>query len=190
LSTAAATALAFGPAGLSPAELAWLAGHFTLLSLLAVGGAMATAPDMQRFVVGERGWLTDAQFTASVALAQAAPGPNVLFVAVVGLNVAGLAGAAAALAGSLLPSAALALAAGRYGARHRQARAVRAFGAGLAPLVLAMMAATGWVLLEPVRASPAAWALAVASAAVMVRTKLNPMWLVGAGAVLGAVGLV
>ena len=56
----------------------WLAlfGHFLLLSLLAIGGAITTAPDMHRFVVGERGWLTDAQFTASVALAQAAPGPE------------------------------------------------------------------------------------------------------------------
>ena len=81
-----------GPGLLGAAELLHLLTHFMMLSLLAVGGAITTAPDMQRFVVREQGWLSDAQFTASVALAQAAPGPNVLFVAVIGFNVAGLAG--------------------------------------------------------------------------------------------------
>ena len=71
-----------------------------MLSLLAVGGAITTAPDMQRYVVGEHGWISDAQFTASVAIAQAAPGPNVLFVAVIGWNVAGLAGVPATMAGT------------------------------------------------------------------------------------------
>ena len=62
-----------------------------LLSLLAVGGAITTAPDMQRYLVGEQGWMSDAQFTAGVAIAQAAPGPNILFVAVMGWHVAGVA---------------------------------------------------------------------------------------------------
>ena len=68
-----------------------------MLWLLAVGGAITTAPDMHRFVVDEHHWLTDAQFSASVALAQAAPGPNVLFVAVIGWNVAGPLGALATM---------------------------------------------------------------------------------------------
>ena len=81
---------------LSPADLLQLFGHFLLLSMLAVGGAITTTSEMQRWVVGERHWLTDAQFTASVALAQAAPGPNVMFVAVIGWNIGGLAGVAGA----------------------------------------------------------------------------------------------
>ena len=82
---------------------------------LAVGGAITTAPDMQRYLVRERGWIGDGEFTASVALAQAAPGPNVLFVAVLGWNVAGAAGAAVTLAGIMLPSTTLALWATRWG---------------------------------------------------------------------------
>jgi len=67
----------------------WLAlwTHFLSLSLLAVGGAITTAPDMHRYLVDEQHWLTDGQFTASIALAQAAPGPNVLFVALMGWHV-------------------------------------------------------------------------------------------------------
>ena len=74
-------------------DLLALFGHFVVLSLLAVGGAITTVPDMHRFIVAEHHWLTDAQFTASIAIAQAAPGPNVLFVAVLGWNVAGPFGA-------------------------------------------------------------------------------------------------
>ena len=51
------------------------------LSLLAVGGAITLAPDLHRWLVNEHGWLTEAQFNQSIALAQAAPGPNVLFIA-------------------------------------------------------------------------------------------------------------
>ena len=110
--------------GMEAGVLVSLFLHFGMLSLLAIGGAITTAPDMQRYVVGDRGWLSDAQFTASVAIAQAAPGPNVLFVAVVGWNIAGLAGVVATLAGSLLPSTTLALSATRWGrAAARVARA-------------------------------------------------------------------
>jgi chromate transporter len=181
--------LLFGSHGLQPGVLWMLFLHFGMLSLLAIGGAITTAPDMQRFVVAEQGWLSDALFTSSVAIAQAAPGPNVLFVAVIGWNIAGLAGVAATLAGSLLPSTTLALAAVRYGAEHRELRFVRAFTAGLAPLTLGLLLATGWVLTEPVRDSPGAMLLVPLTVWLMLRTNISPIWLVAAGALAGSLGL-
>lgn len=178
----------WGPMQLGAADLLALFLHFTLLSLLAIGGAITTAPDLQRYVVGERGWLSDDQFTASVALAQAAPGPNVLFVAVVGWNIAGLAGVAAATIGSLLPSTTLALAASRFGDRYRDRAALRAFTVGLAPLTLGLLLATGWVLLEPVRHSWIAPLLVGGTIAFMLRTRRSPLWPIAVGAVVGAVG--
>jgi chromate transporter len=178
----------WGPANLGSAELLALCLHFALLSLLAVGGAITTAPDMQRFVVGDRGWLSDAQFTASVALAQAAPGPNVLFVAVIGWNVGGLAGVAATMFGSLLPSTTLALAATRWGAARREARGLRAFTAGMAPLTIGLLLATGWVLTEPARHHMGAIVLVAVTVALMLRTRISPMWPIALGAVVGAFG--
>jgi chromate transporter len=182
------TALLFGVHGLDGGVLLSLFLHFGMLSLLAVGGAITTAPDMQRYVVGEQGWLSDAQFTSSVAIAQAAPGPNVLFVAVVGWNIAGLAGVAATLVGSLLPSTTLALAASRYGHRRRESRAMRAFSAGMAPLTLGLLLATGWVLTAPVRDSWGALLLVPVTALALLKTKLSPIWLVALGAGVGALG--
>lgn len=180
--------LFWGPGTLGGAELLAMFGQFALWSLLAVGGAITTSSDMQRWFVGQHGWLTDAQFTSSVALAQAAPGPNLLFVAVIGWNVAGLAGVTVALLGSLLPSTTLALAATRWGGRNPDLLVLRAFKAGMAPLTIGMLAATCWVLAEPLRAHPATWVLVGASALCMARTRLSPLWLIGLGAVVGAFG--
>ena len=111
----------FWHSALSAADLLGLFAHFLMLSLLAIGGAITTAPDMNRYVVAEHHWITDAQFTASIAIAQAAPGPNVLFVAVLGWNVAGPLGALATMAGTLLPSTALTLRAGAHADARRAA---------------------------------------------------------------------
>ncbi len=178
-----------GAQGLGGAQLLQLFGHFLLLSLLAVGGAITTAPDMQRYLVHEQGWITDAQFTASVAIAQAAPGPNILFVALVGLNVAGAAGIVATMAGIMLPSSLLAWGAGRYGQQHRDSIAVRAFTAAMTPLTLGLLLSTGWVLTAPTRDHPGALALVALTVLAMLRSKLGPLWLIAAGALAGALGL-
>jgi len=174
---------------LSPADLLGLFGEFLLLSLLAVGGAIATAPDMHRYVVVDHHWITDAQFTASVAIAQAAPGPNVLFVAVIGWNVAGPLGALATMAGIMLPSTALTLWATRWGRARSETRGVRAFTTGMAPLTLGLLLATGWVLAGPAAGHAGTMLLVGATVLVMLRTRLSPMWAVAVGAVVGALGL-
>ncbi len=179
-----------GTAGLGLAEWAALFAHFLMLSLLAVGGAITTAPDMQRYVVGERHWLTDAQFSGSVALAQAAPGPNVLFVAVVGYNVGGLAGVLATMVGTLLPSSLLTLRASRWNSQYAQSRPVRALHAGLAPITLGLLLATGWILFEPFAADWRSALLAFGTIALMLRTRVSALWPILCGAIVGGLGWV
>ena len=172
------------------ADLLGLFGHFLVLSLLAVGGAITTATDMHRYLVIDQRWITDTQFTASVALAQAAPGPNVLFVAVLGWNVAGPVGAAVTLLGIMLPSTTLALWATRWGEKRRDTLGVRAFTSGLAPMTIGLLLATGWVLTDPARGHPGLLVLVAITVAVMWRSKLSPIWMVGVGMVAGALGWV
>ena len=193
----------------SGADWLGLFTHFLSLSVLAVGGAITTAPDMHRFLVTEHGWLSDAQFNSSIALAQAAPGPNVLFVALMGwnlgLNVAGGLGAGASawglallgmlvtMTGILLPSTTITFLATRWSHQNRELRAVRAFKQGMAPIVVALLIATGWVLGaahdQPARDWPL-WLLTLLTTIVVWRTRTHLLWLLGAGALLGAFGLV
>ena len=173
--------------GAMSSALVTLFGHFLLRSLLSIGGAITVAPDMHRVLVNEMGLLSDAQFNASIAIAQASPGPNVLFVAVMGYQAAGLAGAAATLFGIMLPSTTLALAAARWGHARREWRAVQAFKAGMAPIVIGLLFATGWIL----SAQTPGWhhvLLTVAAALLVWRTRVHLLLLVAAGAVVGAVG--
>lgn len=172
-----------------PATVLALFGHFLLFSLLSIGGAITVAPEMHRVLVGEMGVLTDAQFNSSIAIAQAAPGPNILFVAVMGYQAAGLVGAAATLGGILVPSTTLALAATRWGHARQDWLAVRAFKAGMAPLVIGLLVATGWIL----TVQTPGWQhvlLTVAAAVLSWRTRLHLLWMIAAGAVLGAMGWV
>lgn len=176
----------------------WLAmfGHFLLLSLLSIGGAISTAPDMHRYLVDRQHWLTDPQFNASVAIAQAAPGPNVLFVALMGWHVGlnaggpltGLLGVLVTMLGILLPSTTLTYLAASWGHRNRELRWVRAFKQGMAPVVMALLIATGWILASANVTSLKDWPLIVltgVTALVVWRTRLHLLWLLGAGAVLG-----
>jgi len=173
---------------LSSADLLQMFLHFLLMSLLSVGGAITTAPDIHRYLVGERHWLTDTQFTDSIALAQAAPGPNLLFIAVLGWNVAGPLGVVAAMSGILLPSSTIAWAVTRWGQQRPDHLAVRVFTNGLTPLTVGLLLSTGWVLSQPVlsHGRPGGVVLIGLTVAVMLRTKVSPMWLIALGAVAGA----
>jgi chromate transporter len=173
--------------------------HYLALSLLCVGGAITTAPDMHRYLVQEKAWLTDPQFSASIAIAQAAPGPNVLFVALmgwnVGLNAGGLwhalAGLLLCLVGIMVPSSVLTYATARWSHANRDLRGVRAFKQGMAPVVVALLLATGWILATAhgyaLEHWPT-WAVAAASTMLVWRTRIHLLWLLAAGAALGALG--
>ena len=186
---------------LSPPDWLALFLHFTSLSLLAVGGAITTSADMHRFLVDRQGWLTDAQFNSSIALAQAAPGPNILFVGLMGWNVGLNAGSTLAAAvglvlcmlGMMLPSSLLCYATAKWSHHNRERRIVRAFKQGFSPIVVALLVATGWVLATSAGRTLEHWPLWLltgASALVVWRTKLHLLWVLGAGALAGALGLV
>jgi chromate transporter len=175
--------------------------HFGILSMLTVGGAVTTAPDMHRFLVQEKLWITDPQFSASIAIAQAAPGPNVLFVALmgwnVGLNAGGIGtalfGALLAMVGIMVPSSLLNYYTTRWSHQNRDLRGVRAFKQGMAPVVIALLIATGWILAtgeSPHAKDWPLWLLTVASGFIVWRTRIHLLWLLGAGALLGWLGLV
>jgi chromate transporter len=166
-----------------------LLGHVLLLSLLAIGGAIVIVPELQRVMVEQMHLLTDPQFNASIAIAQASPGPNVLFVAVLGYQAGGLLLSALMLAAIMLPSTTLALAAANW-ARTRQDRlALRAFRAGLAPVTISLLAATGWILTAQHPTAPVIILTAV-TALLAWRTRIHVLWMIAAGAVAGGFGLV
>jgi len=153
---------------LSPQDWFELFMHFAVLSLMGIGGAITTAPEMHRFLVTEKHWLTDPSFSSSIALAQSAPGPNVLFVALMGWQV------------------------GINAHLNRDLTSVQAFKSGMAPIVIGLLVSTGW-LLSAAHGDFAQdwkiWLVTAVATGLVLRTSIHMMWLIAAGGILGAAGL-
>ena len=174
--------------------LVTLCGQLALLSLVAIGGAHTVLPDVHRLVVREHAWLTDTQFGSLIALSQAAPGPNVLVMTLIGYQVAGFAGAIGATLAFLIPSSIVVLAAAQSIARAGDARWVRILKTGLGPLTAGLVLASGSVLARGVLTHLAEGQAMIAAAIMLVVTagavftRINPLWLIlaagGAGVVL------
>ena len=193
---------------LSPQDWFDLFMHFAVLSLLGIGGAITTAPDMHRFLVSEKNWLTDESFSSCIALAQSAPGPNVLFVALMGWQVGvnaggglsagayawwlGLLGMMLTMLGIMLPSSVLTYKATKWAHINRNLKSVQAFKSGMAPIVIGLLVSTGWLLSGAQSNFAQDWRLWLVTAIailVMLRTSVHLLWLIAAGGVLGATGL-
>jgi len=156
---------------------------------------------MHRYLVVEQRWLSEPQFSTSITIAQAAPGPNILFVALMGWNIglnaggmaSGLLGMALSMIGILLPSTAFTCMATRWVHRNRDMRAVRAFKSGMGPAVVGLVFATGWILASihdvPSEDCPL-WLLTVATIVLILKTRIHIVWLLAAAALLGWLGVV
>ena len=172
---------------MSASELWALFLHFLSLSVFATGGAIALASDMHRYVVEQQGYISHTDFVNSIALAQAAPGPNVLFVTVMGWQVAGLPGALATTLGLSLPALVFPFIVSRLGRRAVFVRALKALQLGLGPVAIGLMAATCFLL---VREAPGVWkgaAIIAATTLLLSLTRVPPVLLILAAGALGAV---
>jgi chromate transporter len=170
----------------SLADAATLLGHLALLSLVSVGGAHAVFPDVFRLVVTERGWMTGTEFATLVALSQAAPGPNVLVMALIGQRVGGIALGVAALVAFVLPSSVIAWLAARAHLRAAGSRWARAVRTGFAPVTVGLVLASGFILATGAASDWRIYLVAMASTVLASATRVHPLWLIVAGAVVGA----
>ncbi|HLZ83580.1 MAG TPA: chromate transporter [Caulobacteraceae bacterium] len=167
-----------------------LAAQFTLLSLLAFGGANAVVPEMHRQAVDVHHWMSDADFTALFAIAQAAPGPNFMVSTLVGWKAAGLAGALVATAAMCAPSCFLTYWVAKAWDRFREAAWRRALAGGLAPVTVGLVAATFWLLARAADRDVRLGLVTAATVAVAYCfTRLNPLFCLAAAAGLGLLGL-
>jgi chromate transporter len=166
-----------------------LATGFAAISMIAVGGGIAVVPEMNRLVVDVHGWMSDARFAQLFALAQAAPGPNVLVVGLIGWQVAGLSGMLVATAAMTVPSGLLAYAFSRLRRRLRGNARLRLVEAGLVPIAVGLILASGLILGQLSASGWLAVALTLGSTIFVWRSDRSPLWVLGAGAILGALFL-
>lgn len=162
--------------------------YFVTLSLFAVGGANAAIPEMHRVAVNVMHWMNDRQFADMFAIAQLAPGPNVVIVALIGYHVASFAGSAVAIVAMCGPTCMLAFFVARTWDRFKEARWRIAIQAGMVPLSLGLIAASAFVLARAADHTVVAAVMTAIVAAVAYFTRVNPLWLFGVAGALGLSG--
>jgi chromate transporter len=161
--------------------------YFMLLSLISVGGMPSVLPELQRYVVDVKSWVTPEEFIQIFAVGQAAPGPNMLISSLVGWKVGGLGGALLALAGMCGPAGVLAWWVSDLWERFKDSPWRIAIQRAIAPIVVGLILSGGYILATPGAPDWRLWAIAAATAAATLLSKMNPLWFLAAGGVLGAI---
>jgi len=163
--------------------------QFALLSLISVGGLTAMLPEVHRYVVDVQHWMTSAEFVRLFALAQAAPGPNMIVVSLIGWKVAGLAGALVATVAMCAPSCLLAYSTAAVWARKRDTQWGRAIQRGLTPIAVGLVLASGWLLTEAAGQRWQHYFATMLACGFVLATRWNPIWMILAAGLAGIAGL-
>ena len=173
----------------SPSVSLLLAAHLALLSSISFGGFPSVLPDVRNLVMAN-GWVSDQEFANFFAISQIVPGPNmILMMSFVGLKVGGLPGAITSAFATFGPPCLMYYTSYRLWDRFRDRPWQQIVRLGLAPLTIGLIIAGGYVM---ARAADTGWQSVVvtaAAAALMLATRVNPLWILGMGGALGGLGL-
>jgi chromate transporter len=172
------------------ATLLTLALHFGLLSIAAVGGGNSAIPEIHRQAVEVSHWMTERQFADIFAISQGAPGPNFLISTLIGYQVAGIPGALVATLGMCGPSSVLAYYVSGTWERFKYARWRMAMQAGLIPVSVGLIGATGLIVAQAANHTALAYIVTAVTAVITYATRLNPIWLFLLAGMLGLAGLI
>jgi chromate transporter len=172
----------------NPSASLALAAHLALLSSISFGGFPTVLPDVRNLVMAN-GWVSDREFADFFAISQVVPGPNmILMMSFVGLKVGGIPGAIISALATFGPPCVMYYTAYRLWDRFRDRPWQQIVRRGLAPLTIGLVIAGGYVMAQ---AADIGWQNALVTAAaigVMLGTRLNPLWILMTGGVLGALG--
>jgi chromate transporter len=167
-----------------------LVAHLVVLSMISFGGIPAMLPDLRDYIVTANGWITDQDFANSFAVVQAIPGPNmILMMSFIGWKIGGLPVAIASAFATFVPPCAISFVVYRWWERFRDASWQGPVRRGLTPVTIGLVIAGGYAMAQ---ASDVGWvsvAVTIAAAGSLLLTRINPLWMLGAGAALGGLGL-
>ncbi len=173
-----------------------LLGLFGSLSLMSIGGGNTVLPEMHLRAVNGYHWLTDGQFADIFSISQAAPGPSILIVSLVGyaagLQVSGvlggIVGGLVATVAMIVPAAVLMYLVTLSWQRAQNSKWRIAVEKGFAPLTVGLILATSLVMSRAADHDWRAYSITAVATVIFVRTETNPLIVVAAAAVLGYLG--
>ena len=163
-----------------------LAIVFTQLSLLAFGGGNAILPEMQHQVVHVHHWLTAEEFSALFAMAQAAPGPNMMIVPLVGWHVAGPAGLLVTSFAKFGPSSVITVFALKFWNQFKDHPLRERFEKALKPITVGLVLVSAWIIADASAQNSLLITIIAIATVMSLFKKVHPLWVMLFGAVAGA----
>ncbi len=165
--------------------LGQIAATFSLISLAAIGGVNGTLPEIHRQIVDTFHFMDDATFANLVAIAQIAPGPNLLVISMMGWHIAGFAGLGVATLATVLPPSIIAFFVERILRRYSASQTIAILKRALAPIAVGLMGAGGLILARSADQGGLTIALTGGMTLLVGLTRTNPLYGIAAGAIIG-----
>lgn len=166
--------------------LVTLAIVFTQLSLLAFGGGNAILPEMQHQVVEVHHWLTANEFSTMFALAQAAPGPNMMIVPLVGWHVAGPMGLLVTSLAKFGPSSIVTVVALKFWNQFKNRHLRAKFEKALKPITVGLVLVSAWIIAGTSAQSYLLIGVVIVATIMSLYKRIHPLWVMAFGAIVGA----
>lgn len=180
---------------MSPKTILQIFALFGTLSILSIGGGNTVLPEMQLQSVTKYGWLEPKQFADLFAISQAAPGPSILIVTLIGYRAGGegfwgVVGAILATMAMIIPAGFLVYFTARFWNSAKDAKWRKAVERGFAPLTVGLVLASGVIVAKSADHGCREWALTALATVIFTCTKTNPLIVVGAAGLIGWLGWV
>jgi chromate transporter len=174
-------------AAIVPVSLLTLFLTFLKIGAVLYGSGYVLLSFLRTDFVEHLGWLTDRQLLDAVSIGQFTPGPVFTTATFIGYLVAGWPGALLATLGIFLPSFVLVALIHPLAARLRKSPWTAAILDGINIVALALMTGVLLQLGQNALIDIPTWLLALISLAILLRFKLNSVWLILAGALVGVI---
>jgi chromate transporter len=163
---------------------------FSSLSILSIGGGNTVLPEMHRKTVADYHWLSDKQFADVFAISQAAPGPSILIVTMIGYKAGGFVGAILATIAMMIPAGMLVYLVSRVWERAKDAPIRKAVEKGFAPLTVGLILASAMIMSKAADHDWRAYLVTGVCTLIFTTTKINPLFIVAAAGLIGWLGWV
>jgi chromate transporter len=166
-------------------DLPRIFGAFFKIGALLFGSGYVLLAFLRRDVVLSYGWLTEGQILDAIAIGQLTPGPVFTTATFVGYLLRGVPGAVVATVAIFLPAFMMTAVLEPLIAKLRAKPVTAAALDGLNAAAVALMVGVTWFLARDAVVDVPTLLLAVGSLAVLLRWRVNPVWLMAVGAALG-----
>ncbi|MGD0180022.1 MAG: chromate efflux transporter [Terriglobales bacterium] len=178
-------ALAAGASAVMPFSLTALFLVFLKIGAILFGGGYVLVALIRSNLVTHLGWITERQLLDAIAMGQVTPGPLSTTATFIGYLLGGLPGAALATVAIFLPAFFFVAISGPLVPRLRHSPLAGAVLDGVNVAALALIAVASWQLFRTAVVDWTTLVLAGLSFILLIRYRVNSLWLVLAGALIG-----